>query len=83
MDEEYRKSSNFHRYIDIVDIRVPCAPPTIQCIDDLGLHEFDISMEIYPIGMAQDLMVDILISKDRIKRKKVDLQPIQISNTMG
>ena len=29
LEEEYRTSSNFHRYINIVESRVPCAPPTI------------------------------------------------------
>ena len=69
MEEEYRTSSNFHRYINIGDSRVPCAPPTIQCRDYLGIHEFDISMANVSIGLDQDLMVDILISKVRVKIK--------------
>ena len=67
--EEYRTSSNFHQYINIFDRRVPCAPPTIQCRYYLVIHEFDISMENVSIGLDQDLMVDILISKVRVKRK--------------
>ena len=70
MEEEYRKSSKFHRYINIVEIRVPCAPPTIQCIDDSVIHEFDRAMEKFSIGLYQDLMVDILIIKVRFKRTR-------------
>ena len=70
MEEEYRTSSNFHRYINIVESRVPCAPPTIQCRDDSGIHEFDRAMANVSIGLAQYLMLGILISKVRVKRKK-------------
>ena len=68
MEEEYRTSSNFHQYINIVEIRVPCSLTTIQCRHNLGIHEFDRAMSNVSIGLAQDLMVDILISKDRVKR---------------
>ena len=34
MEEEYRTSSSFHRYTNIVEIRFLCAPTTIQCRDD-------------------------------------------------
>ena len=37
MEEDYRTSSNFHRYIKIVEIRIPSAPPTIKCRDDSGV----------------------------------------------
>ena len=57
MEEEYRKSSSFRRYINVVDSRVTCAPPTIQCRDDSVIHEIDRSMEKNSIGLAQDLMV--------------------------
>ena len=70
MEEEYRKSPNFHRYVNIVESIFPCAPPTIQCRYDPRIHEFDISMEKFSIGMAQDLMVDRLIKKVRIKRTR-------------
>ena len=70
MEEVYRTSSNFHRYINIVEIRVPFAPPTIQCRDDLVTHEFDIKMANVYIGLDQDLMVDRLISKVRVKRTR-------------
>ena len=49
IDEEYRTSSNFNRYINIVKSRVPIAPPTIQCIDDLMINLFDIAKEIFPL----------------------------------
>ena len=68
MEEEYRTSSNFHRYINIVESRVPCSPPTIQCRDDSGIHEFDRAMANVSIGLAQYLMLGILISKFRVKR---------------
>ena len=66
MVEEYRTSSNFHQYINIVESRFPCAPPTIQCRYDSGINELYIAMENVSIGMAQDLMVKILISKVRV-----------------
>ena len=31
MEEEYRTSSNFHQYINIVDSRFTCTPTTIEC----------------------------------------------------
>ena len=67
MEEEYRTSSNFHRYINNVERRVPCAPPTIQCRYDSGIHEFDREMANVSIGLAQELMVGRLISKVRVK----------------
>ena len=67
MEEEYRTSSNFHRYINIVESIVPCAPPTIKCIDDLWIHEFDRAIENAPIELTHDLMVDRLISKVWVK----------------
>ena len=45
MEEEYSTSSSFHRYINILESRVPCAPPMIQCRNDSVIHEFDRSME--------------------------------------
>ena len=70
MEEEYRTSSSLHRYINIVDSRVPCVPPTIQCRDDSEIYEFDIATENVSIGMDQDLMVDIFISKFRVNRTR-------------
>ena len=67
MDEDYRTISNFYQYVNIVESRVPCAPPTIQCRDYSGIHKFGRSMENVSIGMAQYLMVYILISKFRVK----------------
>ena len=70
MEEEYSKSSSFHLYINIFYSRVPCAPPKIQCRDDSGIHDFYRAMENVSIGMDQDLMVDIFISKVRVKRTR-------------
>ena len=70
MEEEYRKNSNFYQYINIVESRVPCAPPTIQCRYESGIHEFDRAMANFPSGLAQDLIVEILISKVRVKRTR-------------
>ena len=70
MGEEYRTSSNFHRYINNVDSRVPCTPPTNQCRDELVIHEFDRSMANFSIELAQNLIVDRLISKVRVKRTR-------------
>ena len=69
MEEEYRTRSSFHQYINIVESRVSCATPLIQCRDELGIHEFDRAMTNVSIGLDQDFMVDILISKVRFKRK--------------
>ena len=41
----------------------------IQCRGDLGIHYFDRAMENVSIGLAQELMVEILISKVRVKIK--------------
>ena len=38
MEEEYRKNSNFHPCINIVESRILRAPPTIKCGDDLVIH---------------------------------------------
>ena len=51
----------FHQYINIVERRVSCAPPTIQCRDDSGIHEFDRAMEKISIRLAQYLMVGRLL----------------------
>ena len=42
-------------------------PPTIYCVYDSVIHEFDIAMANVSIGLAQDLMLDRLISKVRFK----------------
>ena len=70
MEEGYRTSSNFRQCINIVESRVPCAPLTIQCRDDLGIHEFDRAMSNIPIVMDQALMVDRLIRNVRVKRTR-------------
>ena len=68
MEEEYTTSSNFYRYINIVESRVSCATPLIQCRYELGIHEFDRAIENVSIRLAQDLTVEILLSKVRFKR---------------
>ena len=70
MEEEYRTSSNVHRYINIVDSRIPSAPPTTQCRNDLEINEFDIAMENFSIGIAQDLMVDRIIKNVMVSRTR-------------
>ena len=70
MEEEYRTSSNFHWYINIVESKFPYAPPTIQCRYDSVIHEFYIAMANVSIWMAQYLMVDRLISKFRVNRTR-------------
>ena len=44
MEQEYRTSSNFYHYINIVQGIILIAPPTIQSRDELDIHEFDRSM---------------------------------------
>ena len=70
MEEEYSTSLNFHRYINIVESRIPCAPPTIHCRDDSVIRDFDREMENVSIELAQELMVDILIINVRVKRTR-------------
>ena len=70
MEEDYRTSSNFHRYINIVESRVPGAPITIQCRYELRINKFDIAMANVSIGLAQNLMVDRLIRKVRVNRTR-------------
>ena len=66
MEEEYRTRSNFHRYINIIESRIPITPPTIQCIDESSLTYFDGSMGKKIIGTAQELVVDRSISNVRV-----------------
>ena len=68
MEENYRTRSNFHRYINIVKIKILGAPPTNQCRYDLRVNNFDIEMENVSIGISQDLMVDILVRNIRVRR---------------
>ena len=70
MEKEYRTSSNFHRCINNVESRVPCAPPMIQCRYDLGIHDFGRAMENVSIGLSHGLMVERLIIKVRVKRTR-------------
>ena len=67
MKEEYRTSSKFHHYINIVEIRTPIATPTIQCRYDQRINDFDIAMGKFSIGLAQDLIVGRLIINIRVR----------------
>ena len=71
MEEDYRTSSDFHCYINIVEIIKPSAPPTMQCRYDLGISEFDMEMENFSIGLSQDFMVDRLISNVRVSITRI------------
>ena len=70
MEEEYRTSSNFYRYINIIESRIPRTPPTIQCRDDSGIHDFDIAMSKISIKLSQYLLVDILINNIRVRKTR-------------
>ena len=70
MEEDYRTSSNFHQYINIAEIRVPCAPLTIKCRYYSVIHEFDRAMSFFSIGVAKEFMMNRLISKFGIKRTR-------------
>ena len=70
MEKEYRTSLNLHQCINIVDRRVPCVPPTIQCRYDSGIHEFDRAMTNFSIGLSQELMLYRLINKVRVNRTR-------------
>ena len=52
MEDEYRKNSNLYCYINIFVVGISSATPTIQCIDDIDIHYFDIKMENVSIGPA-------------------------------
>ena len=71
MEEEYRTSSNFNHYIDIYGRIIPIVPTNIHCIYQLRLHEFDRSMEKFPIGIDLESMVDRLISNIRVRRPRI------------
>ena len=83
MEQKYKSSSIFHQCINIVESRVPCAPPTIQCRYNLVIRYFGREMGNVSIGLAQDLMVDILIIRVRIKITKSGFTTYKISNTVG
>ena len=70
MEEEYRTSSNFHHYINIIEIRITSATPNIHCRDDLGIYEFDREIYFFPMGLSQYLMVERLIRNVRIRRTR-------------
>ena len=44
----------------------PSAPPVTHIQDDLAIHEFDRALADVSLGLAQDLMVDRLISNVRV-----------------
>ena len=70
METEYRTSSKFHRYINIVESRVPSAPSYIQRKYDLELYEFGITMEKLSIGLSQEVLVEKLTSYVRVRRTR-------------
>ena len=45
-------------------------PKNIQCGDDSCIHEFDRKMSIFSIGLAQDLMAEILIGNVRVRKTR-------------
>ena len=52
MEEEYSSISNIHICVNIFEITIPGAHPTIQCRDDSGIHEFDRAMANVFIGLS-------------------------------
>ena len=70
VEEEYRTISNFHCYINIVESRIPSAPPTIQWRDESEIHKFDITVANISIGLDQALLVDRLIINIRVMRTR-------------
>ena len=58
---------NFYCYINTVEIVITSEHPTIQCIDDLVIHQFDREMANFSIGLSHELMVEILIKIFRVK----------------
>ena len=71
MKEEYRTSSIFHRYISIIESRIPSALPTIQCRYDLRINEFNREISNVSIVIAHDLMVDRLIINVRVRITRI------------
>ena len=67
MNEDYRTSSKFHCYINIVEKRIISAPATIECKDDSGVHEFDREMKKIFIGLSHELVVDRLIINFKVR----------------
>ena len=59
--------SKIQRYINIVERRIPSAPPTIRCRDDSGINAFDIAMTNVSIELSHELMVEILIRNFRVR----------------
>ena len=67
MEDDYRKNSNLYCYINIFVVGISSATPTIQCIDDIGIHDIDIKMENVSIGPAQYFMADGLRINVRVR----------------
>ena len=70
MEEEYSKSSNFRSYINIVESITPSTLPTIQCIYDLVIRDFDRAMAKFSVGVSQYLMVYRFIRKSMVRRTR-------------
>ena len=56
-----------HQNINIVEIIIPCAPPTDQCRENSELQKFGRSMSNFSIVIDQDLIVDIFIINVRVR----------------
>ena len=70
MEDEYRKSSNFHRSINIVESIIPSALPNINCRYESGILDLDREIAKFSIRITQDLIVDRLIINVRDRRKR-------------
>ena len=51
------------RHISYIHGYSPTAPPVLQVQDDIGIHEYDRAMAEISTSLAQELMVDRIISK--------------------
>ena len=56
-----------HQNINIVEIIIPCAPPTDQCRENSGLQTFGRSMSNFSIVIDQDLIVDRFMRNVRVR----------------
>ncbi len=59
------------RHVALVQGYAPTATPISYTQDDIAIHDFDRAMVNVSLGLAQDLMVDRLISNVRVSRTRL------------
>ena len=70
MEEEQSINVLNVRLINQVRIQTPCTPSVTYIHDDMAIHDFDIVMVNFSIGLYQYLVVDRIIGNIRVSMTK-------------